>query len=138
MKFSRKTQYGLRAMIHMAEASGKEKKICSIKEISDEEEIPFDYLEKVVSRLEKKGLVESKLGAKGGYFLSRSPKKISVGEVARALERTTTVVRCLSSSSKEKYNCPLRKRCRAIEAWAKIQDALNSALDSVMLKDLIS
>lgn len=125
-------------MIYMAAASDKEKKICSIKEISDEEGIPFDYLEKVVSRLEKKGLVESKRGARGGYFLSRPAGKISVGEIARALEKTTAVVRCLSHVSKEKYNCPLKGKCRAVEAWTKIQRALNSALDSVTLKDLIS
>ncbi len=125
-------------MIYLAAASAKEKKICSIKEISDKENIPFDYLEKVVSRLERKGLLKSKRGAKGGYLLNRSADKISVGEVAAALEKTTAVVRCLASASREKYKCPKRKKCRAVGAWTKIQRALNAALDSVTLEDLIA
>ena len=80
MKVSKRTQYGLRAMVYLATAFGKKGKICSLKEISEKENISFDYLEKIISRLEKKGLVRAKRGVRGGYFLGRSPKKIKIGD----------------------------------------------------------
>ena len=136
MKISKRTQYGLRAMAYLAAAFGKKNKICSLKEISGKESISFDYLEKIVSKLEKEGLVGSKRGAHGGYFLKRSPDKINAGEIVNILEGTT-IVKCVAQEKKERYNCPLKKTCRTFNVWRKTQKALNSTLNSINLSDLI-
>jgi Rrf2 family cysteine metabolism transcriptional repressor len=137
MKISKRTQYGLRAMVYLAIASGKKKKICSLKEISEKENISFDYLEKIISQLEKKGLLKSKRGAQGGYFLASPPKKIKVSEIIKVLEGTIAPVRCVAKEKKEKYNCPRKRRCKTFNVWQKIQDVLNSTLNSITLADLI-
>ena len=129
MKISNKSRYGLRAMVYLA----KNKKICSIKEISQKENIPFDFLEKIVSKLEKEGLVKSQRGAQGGYFLACPPQEISLGKILKTLEGTIFSISCRKdpSSQRKKKKCPIKK------VWEKIQNILTSTLDSITLADII-
>ena len=135
MRVSKKSQYGLRAMVYLASVFGKKNNIRSLKEISQKENISFDYLEKIISQLEKKGLVGAKRGIRGGYFLKRSPKKISVGEIISTLESTMSPVKCLAKE--KRYNCPRKKICRTVNVWKKVQEVLNSTLNSITLADLM-
>ncbi len=130
-KISTKSQYGLRAMIYLANCH---KKISSLKSISQKEGISFDYLEKIISKLEKAGLIKAKKGAKGGYFLAKSPKKIKIGEIIRSLEGERGLVKCVT---KKGIKCPLEKKCLAKNFWGKIQESLNSISNSITLADLI-
>ena len=130
MKISKKTQYGLRAMIHLAL---KENEFQSLREISAEQGIPFNYLEKICSQLEKKKLLESRKGVNGGYILSISPKKIKVGTVMRALEEKMSLVECMDSSC----FCDKRKNCLTVKAWVKLQESLEKTVDSISLYDLL-
>lgn len=124
MKISKKSQYGLRALVYLA----KIKKLSPLKEISKKERIPFDYLEKILSELERAGLVRAKKGVQGGYFLTKEPEKTTVGEVVRVLE-STVPVSCVG--------CQMARICSTKSVWQKVQDSLDSTLDSVTLKDLI-
>lgn len=122
-------------MVYLASVFRKKNNIRSLKEISQKENISFDYLEKIISQLEKKGLVGAKKGVQGGYFLKRSPQKISVGEIISTLESTMFPVKCLSKE--KKYNCPRKKTCRTVNVWKKVQEVLNSTLNSITLADLM-
>jgi len=128
MKISKKSQYGLRAMVYLAKTKDK---ISPLKEISKREGIPFDFLEKIVSKLEKEGLVKAKKGVRGGYFLAKKPSKIKIGQIIKALEGEINLVRCFQ------YFCPREKKCLAKNFWKKLNKSLNSALNSVTLSDLI-
>jgi len=107
--------------------------ISSMKEISQREGISFDYLEKIVSKLEKAGLVKSKKGSRGGYSLAKPPQRVKIGEIIRALEGETVLVKCMGKGS----SCLLRRKCFAKKFWEKLQKSLNSALDSLTLAELI-
>lgn len=136
-------------MVYLAKSK---KPICPLKEISETEEIPFDYLEKILSKLEKAGLIRAKKGVQGGYFLARPPQKIKVGEIIRVLEGEMVLVKCLPRSprprfgggvlrgiaKKERYLCPRERRCLTKNFWKKIQDSLDSALNSLTLADLVN
>ena len=135
MRVSKKSQYGLRAMVYLASVFSKKNNIRSLKEISQKENISFDYLEKIISQLEKKGLVGAKRGIRGGYFLKRSPQKISVGEIISTLESTMFPVKCLAKE--KRYNCPRKKTCKTVNVWKKVQEVLNSTLNSITLADLL-
>ena len=115
-------------MIYLAK-SFKSKEICSVKTISLKEEISFDFLEKIISKLEKADLVKSRKGVQGGYILSRSPKKIKVGDIVRALEGETSPVNCAL--------CGKYKKCLSKNVWKKVEKAINDSLDSITLSDLI-
>jgi len=99
MKFSAKSQYGLRGMVYLAR---NEDRIVPLKEISKKENIPFDYLEKIFAELEKINLIETKRGATGGYFLGRKSKKIKIGEIIRVLEKGFPSIKCLGGE-----DCPM-------------------------------
>ena len=109
---------------------GKLRGICGKhkKEISKKENIPFDYLEKIVSELEKAGLVKAKKGVQGGYFLAKKPENITSGEIVRVLE-STVPVGCIG--------CQMARICSTKNVWDKVQDSLDSTLDSMTLADLI-
>jgi len=134
MKFSKKTQYGLRAMVYLA-APRLKNKICPLKKISKEESIPFNFLEKIFSKLEKANLVKAKKGVQGGYFLAKSPQKIKISQIIKILEGEMAPVFCLVKE--KKFLCPREKKCLAKNLWRKIQEALNSTLNSITLADLI-
>ncbi len=136
MRISTKSQYGLRAMVYLANVFGKGR-IYSLKKISQKENISFDYLEKIISKLEKAGLIRAKKGAGGGYFLARSPAKINVGEIIMVFEGTMAPVKCVAKEKKERIFCPRKKICKSFFVWKKIQDILNSTLNSITLDDLI-
>jgi Rrf2 family protein len=127
MRISTKSQYGLRAMIYLAKNKNR---ICPLKEVSEKEEIPFDYLEKIIVKLEKIDLVRAKKGVQGGYFLSKEPSEIKVGEIIEALEGKSNLVKCLQ------YFCSRSKKCSAKFFWQKLNKAINSALNSITLADL--
>jgi len=127
MRVSKKSQYGLRAMVYLAKYSSKDK-VCPIKEISDKEKISFDYLEKIILELQEAGLVKAKKGVQGGYFLAKEPNKITAGQVVRVLE-STVPVGCLG--------CQMARICSTKSVWGKLQDSVDSTLDSMTLADLI-
>jgi len=130
MRISNQSRYGLRAIVYLA----KIREVCSIKEISQKEDIPFNFLEKIILKLEKEGLVKAQRGSQGGYYLAYSPQKISVGKVLKTLENTIFSISCKKgcSSQKRKDECPIRN------VWKKIEENLNSSLNSITLADLIN
>jgi Rrf2 family protein len=121
-------------MVYLARLQGK---ICPLRVISEKEGISFDYLEKIISKLEKAGLIKAKKGVKGGYFLKRAPSKIKIGEIIRALEGNTGLVKCIATGKERKYHCPRERKCLTKSFWGKIQKTLNSALNSITLADLV-
>jgi len=128
MKISTKSQYGLRAMIYLAKNKDR---ICSLTEISKKEKISFDYLEKIFLKLEKAGLVRSKKGPLGGYYLAKNPKKIKIGEIISALEKNIFLVKCLDEI------CPQQSKCLAKNFWKKLNDNIQKTLNSITLANLL-
>jgi Rrf2 family cysteine metabolism transcriptional repressor len=133
MRFSTKSQYGLRAMVYLAKCKNK---ICPLKLISQSEGISFDYLEKILSKLEKASLIKAKKGVQGGYSLAKIPKRIKLGEIIRVLEGEMALVSCIAKG--KKFVCPRNKKCLTKNFWKKIQDSLNKTLNSLTLADLIN
>jgi len=114
-----------------------ENKICPLRKVSKDEEIPFNFLEKIFLELEKSGLVKAKKGAKGGYFLAKNPKKIKVGEIIKVLEGTISPVFCVAKEKDKRFICPRREICLAKNLWLELQKSLTSTLNSISLADLI-
>jgi len=106
----------------------KMKKIASLKDVSEAETIPFDFLEKIISKLEKSGLLKSKKGVSGGYILAKNPAKITVEDIVNPLENTTAVDCSL---------CGKTKKCLTRSVWRKIDLAIGKTLKSITLADLI-
>ena len=92
MMFSTKAEYGVRVMVELARRAGEDP--IPLAEIAAHDGLPLAYLEHLVARLRKAGLVDSRRGSRGGYLLARSPTEITMAEVvrgARGLDRADRV-----------------------------------------------
>lgn len=134
MKISTKGRYGLRAVIDIA-LHGESEPV-SLSDIAIRQDISMGYLEQLISRLRKAGVVTSVRGAKGGYSLAASKDKISVGKILRALEGDLSPVNC-SEISENGTPCKESGQCISKLVWKRISDSINDAVDNLMLSDLL-
>ena len=133
MKLSTKGRYGLRAIIDMA--VHQEADAVSIMSISQRQGVSENYLEQIFRLLKKGGLVSSVRGAGGGYRLAKDPKCVSVGDVLRILEGDLEPVACGALDSDA--GCEGSDSCVTKYVWKKMNDAIQNAVDSIMLSELI-
>lgn len=133
MKLSTKGRYGLRAMIDLADFS--EEMPQSIANIAARQSISDSYLEQLMAKLKKAGLITSIRGAQGGYVLARPRDTISVGEILRALEGDLSPVKC--SGLKGEDGCQGSSSCVTRNVWKRIDDSIQSAVDSIYLSELV-
>jgi Rrf2 family protein len=133
MKLSTRARYGLRALIDLGTYS--EEETVSLQSIANRQNISFSYLEQLIAKLKKAGLVESTRGALGGYRLGKPAEEISVGDVLRVLEGSLDAVACTGDS--EGGSCVGADGCVTRAVWKRINDSITSAVDSLMLSELI-
>lgn len=133
MKLSTKGRYGLRAMVDLV-LNSKEENI-SLKSISERQNISMNYLEQIISVLKKSGYVKSTRGARGGYYLAKSPEDISVGDILRALEGNLNPVDCALVN--ENKQCDDVDCCITKVVWKKISDSINEVVNNISLQDLV-
>lgn len=135
MKMSTKSTYGLRAMVNIARKF--DRGATSVVDIARKEGISVTYLEQLMNRLRRDGLVRSVRGPKGGYVLSKSPDEITVRDVVKTLEGGISPVYCITSEKALKNICAREKGCATKPVWAKLARAMNDCLKSVTLEDLL-
>jgi Rrf2 family protein len=106
------------------------------RELADAERLPPDYVEQILLRLRRAGLVESVRGAKGGYFLGRDPGQITVRDVMTASERQTFEVNC-ETHPVHADRCNPSGTCSIRPVWQALQRRVDDLLSSVTLADLM-
>ncbi len=131
LTISKRARYGLRAMLYLAQKN----EVVSTKEISQAENIPYQFLEQIVHDLRKADLVKAKRGAQGGFSLTKPTDEISMGEVVRLLEKEIYLAGCLSDTAE---HCQLQDKCLAKKGWEDLQHTLLDSMDSTTLADLIN
>lgn len=134
MPITSRSEYGMRAMILLAEQQDKE--LLSASELSKREHIPLKYLEQLLAELKKGGLVVSFPGARGGYRLARSSAEITVGEVVRALDGAYAPMSCVVDGQREP--CAFEEGCKLRPLWSRLHVALHGVLDKTSLHELAS
>jgi Rrf2 family protein len=134
MRLSTKSRYGLRALFDMAYHAGTLP--AQIKDISRRQNISPRYLEQIFQDLKRGGLLKSRRGPQGGYFLSRKPHEITVHQVILAAEGEMALVDCVKSGKGGKKTCEFDNGCVTQKIWKEASKRLNDYLSSVTLKDL--
>lgn len=132
MNISTKGRYGLRAMVDIAVHSLGE--YIPLKIIAERQAISENYLEQVFSVLRKADLVKSARGSQGGYTLSKDASKITVGEVLRILEGDLGITGDDHGALGVDKTI---KVCINTIVWQKVNEQINSVMDSVTLQDLV-
>jgi Rrf2 family cysteine metabolism transcriptional repressor len=133
MKLSTKGKYGVRAVYEIARQYGKGP--ITIKEIADRQGISFSYLEQILHKLGKAGLIESVRGPAGGYLLSGKPSDLTIGDIIRTLEGPIALSHCLEPG--DSRDCYQADDCVARRVWTKVGAKIEEALDSISFDDLL-
>ena len=131
MKLSTRTKYGILAILELAKNYGKGP--LPLKTIAQNQGISVKYLEQLMAILRLAGIVKSVRGAKGGYFLAKTPSQIKISDCFNCLEGSMITTRCVDNNS----NCPKSPGCAARSLWTEVQDAIMDVLQSITLQSLI-
>jgi Rrf2 family protein len=139
MRLSKRGEYGLRAMIALAEASsqGNSPVMMQIKEISQREQISPKFLEQILLALKNSGLLHSKMGVGGGYYLARPAGEITLGQIFRVLDGPVAPIRCVSQMAYESCGCPDEESCGLRLVMGDVRNAIADILDHTSLADVI-
>lgn len=138
MRLSKRGEYGLRAMISLAETQKNSPTgMVQIKEISAREQIPAKFLEQILLALKNAGLVQSKMGVGGGYYLARQPKEITLGQIVRTLDGPLAPIRCVSQMAYEPCGCPDEETCGLRMVMGDVRNAISNILDNTTLASVM-
>ena len=127
MKISTKGQYAVRFMAELATSNN----VVSLGAIAKNQGISVKYLEQIVSKLSKAGLIESSRGANGGYKLAKDSKIISIKDILDTTGDTSSVTPCVGG----KCN---KAKCLARNVWTNLGEVIDNYLSGISLNDLIN
>jgi len=131
---TKKTKYGLKALAYLAK-NGCENPV-SISEIAEKENISKKYLESILLSLRKSGILSSKKGKTGGYYLLKAPEDIKMSSVIRELEGPIAMLPCVSLNFYEKCeDCPDENTCSAHKLMIQVRDSTLKVLENSTLAD---
>jgi Rrf2 family protein len=138
MMFSTKAEYGVRVMVELARRAGGEP--IPLAEIAADDGLPLAYLEHLVARLRRAGLVDSRRGSRGGYMLARPSTEITMAEVVEALEGSIAPIECISEASDGSIVCSHESRneraCPTKLLWTRVRGSIVRTLKETTLADL--
>ena len=132
MLISTKGRYALRVMIDLAEHQGEG--FIPLKTIAQRQEISEKYLESIIKLLVKSRLLSGVRGKGGGYQLTKTPDRYTVGDILRLTEESLAPVSCLATGADA---CPKANLCRTLPLWKGLDQVISGYLDSVTVADLI-
>jgi Rrf2 family protein len=133
---SRKSKYALKAMMVLAKEHGQGPVL--IAEIARRERIPRKFLETILLELRNRGVLQSRKGKGGGYFLPRSPQKVTLGEILRDIEGPLAPIGCVSHTAYARcQDCRDERTCGIRLIMKEVRDATARILDSTTLADVL-
>jgi len=131
MQVTKSLDYAVRSLTYMGNHPVSK---YSMKEISERQHIPVNYLAKIMRRLVKGGIVRSTVGPTGGYKLRRSPGEISLKEIYEAIEGELRMVDCMEDDT----ICVLHESCTQLPIWDRIQLSMIKILEDTTLEDMLN
>jgi Rrf2 family transcriptional regulator, cysteine metabolism repressor len=151
MMFSTKAEYGVRVMVALARRAAEDppeggEPVVPLAEIAERDGLPLAYLEHLVARLRKAGLIDSRRGSRGGYMLARAAEEITMAEVVEALEGSIAPIECISQApdgsivcSRESADDPAHPHvCPTKLLWTRVRLSIVSTLVQTTLADLLA
>jgi Rrf2 family transcriptional regulator, cysteine metabolism repressor len=139
MLFSTRAEYGVRLMVELGRQ--EDGAPVALSAVAESERLPLSYLEHLVAKLRKAGLVESQRGAHGGYRLGRPADEIEMLEVVQALEGAISPMECFQPDPEGKVSCSHEndgdRACATKLLWTRVQGGVTKALAGTTLAELV-
>jgi Rrf2 family cysteine metabolism transcriptional repressor len=134
MRLSRRSEYGLRALVDLARH--QDDGPIALAALAGRDRLPTKFLEQIMSTLKHAGIVRAALGAHGGYALAVDPTTVSVGRVIRLLDGALAPLGCVSLRYYEPCSCVDEATCPLRDVMLDVRDAMLEILDAETLADL--
>ena len=134
MRITTWAEYGVICALHLARRADEGP--VTGRQIAALEKLPADYVEQILLRLRRAGVVASTRGARGGYTLAKSPEETSLRSVIHASELETFDLHCVSHPV-ETDRCSASHLCSIRPVWVLLQKKIDDVLESVCLADLL-
>ena len=136
MRITTWTEYSLIIAIHLARRGASGSGPVAAREIAEQERLPGDYVEQILLRLRRAGLVESVRGARGGYFLAKEPQLITIRDIMTASEHQTFEMNC-EAHPVDAERCAPNSACSIRPVWHALQQRVDDLLASISVADLM-
>lgn len=136
MRLSKKSEYGLRAMIELTRSFGRG--VVQRRFLSEQQGIPLGFLEVILLQLKSSGLIGSRRGKNGGVFLMKPPREVTLGKIIRTLDGPLAPIGCVSQTAYRKCeDCPYGETatCPIQKVMLDVRNAIASVLDHYSLED---
>ena len=133
MRVTTWAEYGLIVSVHLARRAGEGP--VAARELAEKERLPGDYVEQILLRLRRAGIVLSIRGARGGYYLARPPAEVTVKDVLDASEHGTFEVNCEQYQVDER--CCSEVPCSIRPVWYLLKLRIDEVLGGIRLSDLL-
>ena len=129
----RNTDYALRIIALMVDFFDKKKSV-SARILSEQSVVPYPLTCKILQKLQKKGIINSEMGPRGGYFLAHNPGQISFLDIIQTIQGPISVNRCFLGN----YKCPLKRNCPLHEKLMGLQNGILDSLRNTKISELVS
>jgi len=138
MRFSKKSEYALRALLELTQAYGQ--RPIRRADIAERQQIPLGFLESILLQLKHAGFLASRSGVDGGFRLVRRPEQISLGSIIRVLDGPLAPIPCVSQTAfRTCENCPYANepQCPIKAPMLDVRNAISGVLDHYTLLDFV-
>jgi Rrf2 family protein len=134
MRLSRRSEYGLRALIDLVRHTGDDPIALAV--LAQRNQLPTKFLEQIMATLKHAGIVRTTLGSHGGYAIAADPAAVSVGRIIRLLDGALAPLGCVSLRYYEKCSCVDEAGCPLRDVMLDVRDAMLEILDNETLAAL--
>ncbi len=134
MRLSRRSEYGLRALIDLVRNDGEGPVALAV--LAQRNALPMKFLEQIMATLKHGGVVRTTLGAHGGYAMAADPTTVTIGRVIRLLDGALAPVSCVSLRYYGRCSCPDEATCPLRDVMIDVRDAMLEILDHETLAAL--
>lgn len=132
MKISTKGRYAIRMLLDLAQHNSDD--FVALKDIAEHQNISKKYLEQIVPILNRKDILTTNRGYKGGYKLAKPANQYIIGDILRLTEGSLAPVACLDLTP---IGCDRSRECPTLPIWSGLYKVITDYLDSITLQDII-
>ena len=133
---SKKTKYAINALVYLAREQSKEP--VQISKIAESENIPRKFLEAILLDLRNAGMLSSRKGKTGGYYLLKTPEEINIAEVVRLFEGAIALLPCVAHKYYERCEeCKNETTCGIRDVFADVRNETVNMLKHATLSSII-
>ena len=137
MHLSKKSEYALRATIHLGIAAEVGRGTVSGSELAESNRLPLKFVERILQELRETGIVETRRGKFGGYTLAKPAEEISIGQIVRLMDGRLAPICCASENAYQPCTCPDEDHCGLRMIMIDVRNAIANILDRYTVAQVV-